>query len=173
MGSIRGFVGRHVGVLLALLMSPFFVILHAAKAPRLRVLLPEHEARVVEFSPDSRVMVTDGASGGCVRDPVTGRVLVGLMRAGAADPGDQHHLASVHRGRPARDRSARRAEVRSRADRHARGLRGGDGTGVCLVRRGRFGNLVGIVPPPPRSMRFRPTDQHWRSVGSSIVGRGN
>jgi len=31
-------------------------------------------------------MVTDGASGGCVRDAVTGRVRVGLMRAGANGP---------------------------------------------------------------------------------------
>jgi WD40 repeat protein len=44
-------------------------------------VLPEHQARVVEFSPDSRVMLTDGDSGAVVRDAATGRVLAGLMMA--------------------------------------------------------------------------------------------
>jgi WD40 repeat protein len=86
MGSTRGFVRRHVGVLLAVLISSPFVQLGPPKVTRPRVVLPEHEARIVEFSPDSRVMVTDGASGGCVRDAATGRVLVRLMRAGSNDP---------------------------------------------------------------------------------------
>jgi WD40 repeat protein len=86
MGSIRGLVGRHVWVLMAVLISAVLVGVPATNAPRLRVVLPEHEAHIVEFSPDSRLMLTDGASGGCVRDAVTGRVLVRLMRAGANGP---------------------------------------------------------------------------------------
>jgi WD40 repeat protein len=46
-------------------------------------VLPEHEARIVAFSPDSRVILTDGASGGCIRDAATGRVLARLMRSEA------------------------------------------------------------------------------------------
>ncbi len=86
MGSMRGFLRRHVGLLLAVLLSSTFVELGPPKAIRPRVVLPEHEARIVEFSPDSRVMVTDGTSGGCVRDAATGRVLVRLMRAGSDGP---------------------------------------------------------------------------------------
>jgi hypothetical protein len=48
--------------------------------------LPAREGHIVEFSPDGRVLVTDGASGGCIRDAATGRVLVRLMRAGADGP---------------------------------------------------------------------------------------
>lgn len=54
--------------------------------------IPEHEAHVVEFSPNSRVLVTDGASGGCIRDVATGRVLVPLMRAGADGPSRAVHI---------------------------------------------------------------------------------
>ena len=86
MVSIRGFVDRGVGVLLALLVVRVFFGPEAPKPPRPRVSLPEHEARVVEFSPDSRVIVTDGASGGCVRDAASGRVLARLMRAGTGGP---------------------------------------------------------------------------------------
>ncbi len=86
MGSIRGLVGRHVGVLMAVLISAVLVGVPATNAPRLRVVLPEHEAHIVEFSSDSRLMVTDGTSGGCVRDAATGRVLVRLMRPGANGP---------------------------------------------------------------------------------------
>ena len=83
---IRKFVSRHAGVLLGLLIAFVMIGLNAANGPRVRVVLPEHEAHIVEFSPDSRVMVTDGASGGCVRVSATGRVLVELMRAGPGGP---------------------------------------------------------------------------------------
>jgi hypothetical protein len=86
MGSLRGFAGRHAGVLLAVLLSPAFIGLEPRRLARPRVVLPEHEARVVEFSPDSRVILTDGASGGCIRDAATGRVLVRLMRDAARGP---------------------------------------------------------------------------------------
>jgi len=81
MRSMRPLIGRHAGVLLAVLISPIFVGVHSTQAPHLRVVLPEHEAHIVEFSPDSRVMLTDGDSGAVVRDAATGRVLAGLMMA--------------------------------------------------------------------------------------------
>ncbi len=75
----RPFVG-HVGILFALLICIAIVPVRPVRQARPRVILPEHEARIVEFSPDSRVMVTDGDSGGCVRDAATGLVLSRLMR---------------------------------------------------------------------------------------------
>lgn len=81
MSSMRPLIGRHAGVLLAVLVSPFFVGVHPAQAPHVRVVLPEHQARIVEFSPDGRVMLTDGDSGAVIRDAATGRVLVELMMA--------------------------------------------------------------------------------------------
>ena len=86
MGSLRGFVGRHAGVLLAVLLSSTFIGLEPTRLARPRVALPEHDARIVAFSPDSRVILTDGASAGCIRDAATGRVLVRLMRDGPDGP---------------------------------------------------------------------------------------
>jgi hypothetical protein len=63
MGSLRRFVGRHAGVMLALLACSVLAGLLLERTPRLKMALPEHEAHVVEFSPDGRVLVTDGASG--------------------------------------------------------------------------------------------------------------
>jgi WD40 repeat protein len=91
MGAVRKLVGRHAGVLLAIVGSSVVVGLsivgpNGGEAARPRVVLPEHESRVAEFSPDGRVMVTDGDSGGCVRDAATGRVLARLMRPGPGGP---------------------------------------------------------------------------------------
>jgi WD40 repeat protein len=86
MGSLRGFAGRHAGVVFAVLLSPAFVGLEPRRLARPRVVLPEHEAHIVAFSPDSRVILTDGASGGCIRDAATGRVLARLMRNGPDGP---------------------------------------------------------------------------------------
>jgi hypothetical protein len=83
MGSLRRFIGRHAGVVLALLACSVLAGLLWERTPRLKMALPEHEAHVVEFSPDGRVLVTAGASGGGSRDAATGRVLVRLMRPGA------------------------------------------------------------------------------------------
>jgi len=83
MTTVREFAGRLVGVVSASLVAAAFFGASMPKAARLRLTLPEHEARVVEFSPDGRLILTDGDSGGCVRDAVTGRVLVGLTRAGS------------------------------------------------------------------------------------------
>ena len=86
MGSLCGFVGRHVGVLLAVLLSSTSVGLEPTRLARPRVVLPEHDAHIVAFSPDSRVILTDGASGGYIRDTATGRVLARLMRNGPDGP---------------------------------------------------------------------------------------
>lgn len=86
MSTLRRFFGRHAGLLLALVLCSYLTRSQPTKQPQPRVVLPDHEARVVEFSPDSRVMVTDGDSGGCVRDVATGRVLVPLMRATSNGP---------------------------------------------------------------------------------------
>src|SRR5262245_55754502 len=86
MSSLRGFVGRHAGILLAVLLSPAFVGLEPRRLARPRAVLPEHDAHIVAFSPDSRVILTDGASGGCIRDAATGRVLTRLMRNGPDGP---------------------------------------------------------------------------------------
>lgn len=80
MTSIRLWVVRHCCLLLTLMTICLFSSLHSPKVQRPRVVLPEHEARIVEFSPDSRVMLTDGDTGGCVRDAATGRILVKLFR---------------------------------------------------------------------------------------------
>jgi hypothetical protein len=82
MTSIRLLIGRHCCVLLTLTTIWLFSSLPSPRVPRPRVTLPEHEARIVEFSPDCRVMLTDGDSGGCIRDAATGRVLVKLLRSG-------------------------------------------------------------------------------------------
>jgi hypothetical protein len=40
---------------------------------------PELDGRIVEFSADGRTLLTDGASGGCVRNAATGRILVWVL----------------------------------------------------------------------------------------------
>ena len=155
MTSVRRSVGRHVAALGAMAIALGFIGLsgpgrRVEKPARPRVVLPEHEVRVVEFSPDSRLMVTDGDSGGVHEGrrhgSRTGRADEG--GAGHAGAGEGHHLAPIHRRRPASGRPARGAEVRRRADRQPRGLRGGDGSGMRLVRGGRLGDLVGLVARP-------------------------
>jgi WD40 repeat protein len=83
MGSLRRFAERHAGVALALLMGSLLAGLLAWGERRSGVTLPVHEGHVVEFSPDGRLVLTDGASGGCLRDRASGRVRTRLMRAGA------------------------------------------------------------------------------------------
>jgi WD40 repeat protein len=82
MDTLRGLLGRRVGTLLALLVVPLIAIaLFASGQPlRPRAVLPELDGRIVEFSPDGRTLLTDGASGGCVRDAATGRILTRLLR---------------------------------------------------------------------------------------------
>ena len=80
MASLRGLLGRHVGVLLALLVLPLIALFTFGQPLRPRVVLPELDGRIVEFSPDGRTLLTDGASGGCVRDAATGRILARLLR---------------------------------------------------------------------------------------------
>ena len=150
MRSMRPLIGRHAGVLLAVLISPIFVGVHSTQAPHLRVVLPEHEAHIVEFSPDSRVMLTDGASGGCIRDAATGRVLVRLMRTGANGP-----IPATDITWPQFTADSRHVIVQLGGPRFGPEVTvtlavfcGGNGTGVCLVRKGRFGNLVGLGAGP-------------------------
>ncbi len=76
----RGLLGRHVGALLALLVLPLIALFAFGQPLRPRAVLPEHDGRIVEFSPDGRALLTDGASGGCVRDAATGRILARLLR---------------------------------------------------------------------------------------------
>jgi WD40 repeat protein len=80
MASLRGLLGRHVGVLLALLVLPLIALFASGQLLRPRAVLPELDGRIVEFSPDGRRLLTDGASGGCVRDAATGRILACLLR---------------------------------------------------------------------------------------------
>jgi len=80
MASLRGLLGRHVGVLLALLVLPLIALFAFGQPLRPRAVLPELDGRIVEFSPDGRTLLTDGASGGCVRDAATGRILARLLR---------------------------------------------------------------------------------------------
>jgi hypothetical protein len=80
MASTRGLLGRHVGVLMALLVLPLIALFASGQPLRPRVVLPELDGRIVEFSPDGRTVLTDGASGGCVRDAATGRILACLLR---------------------------------------------------------------------------------------------
>ena len=80
MASLRGLLGRHVGVLLALLVLPLIALFASGQPLRPRAVLPELDGRIVEFSPDGRTLLTDGASGGCVRDAATGRILARLLR---------------------------------------------------------------------------------------------
>jgi WD40 repeat protein len=80
MASLRGLLGRHVGVLLALLVLPLVALFAFGQPLRPRAVLPELDGRIVEFSPDGRTLLTDGASGGCVRDAATGRILARLLR---------------------------------------------------------------------------------------------
>ncbi len=80
MASRRELLGRHVGVLLALLVLPLLALFAFGLPLRPRAVLPELDGRIVEFSPDGRTLLTDGASGGCVRDAATGRILARLLR---------------------------------------------------------------------------------------------
>jgi WD40 repeat protein len=80
MDSLRGLLGRHVGVLLALLVLPLIALFAFGEPLRPRAVLPELDGRIVEFFPDGRKLLTDGASGGCVRDAATGRILARLLR---------------------------------------------------------------------------------------------
>ena len=88
MGSIPGFVGRRAGVLIALVIAPVFFGLPAPEAPRLRLtrVLSDQDARVLEFSPDSRVILTEGDLDSHLRDAATGRVRVTLRHAGPEGP---------------------------------------------------------------------------------------
>jgi WD40-like Beta Propeller Repeat len=78
--SLRGLLRRHVGVVLALLVLPLSALFAFGQPLRPRAVLPELDGRIVEFSPDGRKLLTDGASGGCVRDAATGRILARLLR---------------------------------------------------------------------------------------------
>jgi WD40 repeat protein len=80
MTSLRGFLGRHVGVLLALLVVAPIALFAFGRPLRPKVVLPELDGKIVEFSPDGRTLLTDGASGGCLRDTATGRILARLLR---------------------------------------------------------------------------------------------
>ena len=80
MTSFRGFLGRHVGVVLASVVLALLALFVSGQPLRPRAILPELDGRIVEFSPDGRTLLTDGASGGCVRDAATGRILVRLLR---------------------------------------------------------------------------------------------
>jgi WD40 repeat protein len=80
MASRRGLLGRHVGILLALLVLSLMALFAWGQPLRPRVVLPDLDGRIVEFSPDGRTFLTDGASGGCVRDAATGRILARLLR---------------------------------------------------------------------------------------------
>ncbi len=80
MASLRGLLGRHVGVLLALLVSPVIALFAFGQPLRPRAILPELDGKIVEFSPDGRTLLTDGDSGGCVRDAATGGILARLLR---------------------------------------------------------------------------------------------
>ncbi len=76
----RGLLSRHVGVLLALLVLPLIPVFIFGQPLRPRVVLPELDGKIVEFSSDGRTLLTDGASGGCVRDAATGGILSHLRR---------------------------------------------------------------------------------------------
>ncbi len=171
---MRGFVRRHVGVLLAVLLSPTFVELGPPKEVRPRVVLPEHEARIVEFSPDSRVMVTDGTSGGCVRDAATGRVLVRLMRAGPDGPSPATEITW-----PRFTADGRHLIVQLGGPRFGPELTRTVTLAIFEVATGReLASFEGVgmgnwwfTSLPPRTMRFRRTDRHWRSAGPPITRR--
>lgn len=75
-------LGRNSGLLMALGIYGGLVATNPPGPPRLagpRVVLPANEAKVLAFAPGGRIMLTDGDSGGCLRDVATGRVLRRLV----------------------------------------------------------------------------------------------
>jgi WD40-like Beta Propeller Repeat len=79
MASVRRFVSRHLA-LVAASLAAMLIVVDSCRPPQPRIVLPELDGRVAEFSADCRKILTDGVSGGCVRDAATGRILVNLRR---------------------------------------------------------------------------------------------